>query len=215
MRIKKPHDYKIYIAGYFQAGKTTLIHSLDKRAFSIDKPLKELYRGEKSTTTVGFDLGSILWCRPNMSSSGVITNIDDYNENTEEYKDWIINKIELKGGPGQLHFKPVREHVIKDSQGILFVIDSTDTSVIGKALTLLAESRVLLGYEIPIIIIANKQDLAEANTPEMISNIIGETTFGASAKENYGVKEAIISLLNRIIKGEQVQTEKIPEIQEV
>lgn len=213
MQIKKPYDYKIYVAGYFQAGKTTLIHSLDNKAFSIDKPLKGLYRGEESSTTVGFDLGTILWCRPNMGSSGVITNLEDYNENPEDYKDMIINRIELKGGPGQLHFKPVREHVIKDSQGILFVIDSSDINVIGNAITLLAESRVLLGFDIPIIIIANKQDLADANPPDMVSNILGETTYGASAKENFGVKEALISLLNKIVR-EPIQKEPIPEIQE-
>jgi len=70
--LKKNYDYKIYVCGFFQAGKTTLVHSLDPRAMSIDKPLRQLYRGEKTSTTVGFDLGHLIWARPNENSEGVI-----------------------------------------------------------------------------------------------------------------------------------------------
>ncbi len=201
IKLQKAYDYKIYVTGFFQAGKSTLIKTLDPNAFSIDKPLRELWRGEKSTTTVGFDLGHLIWARPNPNSDGVIMSESEYINEKDEYSGWICKKIEIKGSPGQLHFKVVREMVAKSSDGVLFVIDSSDPDSIGNALTLLAECRCLLGEDIPIVIIANKQDLETALPPEEVSNLIHEFTYGGSAKNNFGIKEAIIRLL-RIITGE-------------
>lgn len=205
---KRSYDYKIYVAGYFQAGKTTLIHSLDKNAMSIDKPLKKLYQGEPGSTTVGFDLGYVLWLRPNEDTKGVVTSREDYKEHPEEYENWLAKLIELKGGPGQLHFKPVREHVCKDSDGVIFVIDSSDINAIGHAISLLAEARNFLGEDIPIKVVANKQDLEEANEPEAIADLIGEPAYGVSAKENFGVTEAILDLLLEI-EGNKVPSKTV------
>jgi len=214
VKIKKTYDYKIYICGFFQAGKTTLVHVLDPSAMSIDKPLRKLYRGEKASTTVGFDLGHIIWARPSENADGVILSVDEYRKEKNEYKNWICKKIEIKGCPGQLHFKDVRNMVARGSDGVLFLIDSSDPGSIGNALTLIAECRCLLGDNVPMVIIANKQDLDNALTPEEISNLISENTYSGSAKNNFGIKEAIIKLL-KIISEENLSKTTSPIIKEV
>ncbi|MHA1671883.1 MAG: ADP-ribosylation factor-like protein [Promethearchaeota archaeon] len=198
--MKKPYDYKIYVCGFFQAGKTTLVHSLDSDAMSIDKPLKDLYRGEQSTTTVGFDLGHLVWARPNKNkhSDGVIMSKKEYVAEKEEYKGWDVKLIEIKGSPGQLHFKVIREIVAKGSDGVLFLVDSSDPGSIGNAMTLLSECRCLLGDNVPLVVIANKQDLDSALSPEEVSNLINEKAYAGSGKNNFGIKEAIIKLLKMI-----------------
>jgi len=214
VRIKKLYDYKIYICGFFQAGKTTLVHLLDPKAMSIDKPLRKLYRGEKASTTVGFDLGHLIWARPSENTDGVILSEDEFKRERNEYKNWICKKIEIKGSPGQLHFKDVRNMVARGSDGVLFLIDSSDPGSIGNALTLITECRCLLGDNIPMVIIANKQDLDNALNPEEISNLIGEKTYLGSAKNNFGIKEAIIRLL-KIISEEVMTKASSPIINEV
>ena len=47
---------KIYVTGPFNAGKTTLIHRLALNATSI-----EHYYKDGTSTTVGFDLGTVYW----------------------------------------------------------------------------------------------------------------------------------------------------------
>lgn len=207
---KKAYDYKIYVCGFFQAGKTTLIHSLDPNAMSIEKELKELYHGEKSSTTVGFDLGHLVWARPKENTDGIIMNLAEFKKEKDEYQDWICKTIEIKGGPGQLHFKDMRAIVSQGSDGILFIIDSSDPGSIGNALTLITECYQLLNNNIPMVIIANKQDLEFALPPEEISNLINYETFGGSAKNNFGIKEALIRLL-RTINGELKHTNYVLE----
>jgi len=197
----KKYDYKIYVCGYFQAGKTTLIHKLDPNAMSIEKPLRDLYRGEKSTTTLGFDLGHLVWTRPKENTDGVIMSLQQFKNEKKEYEGWIHKIIEIKGGPGQMHFKDMRNIVSKGSHGVLFLIDSADPGSIGKALTLISECQCFLGNNIPMVVIANKQDLDYAMSPEEISELIGMKAYGGSAKNNFGIKEAVIKLL-RIICGE-------------
>ncbi len=196
----KTYDYKIYVCGYFQAGKTTLIHSLDPNAMSIEKKLRELYYGKESSTTVGFDLGHLVWARPRENTDGILMSWFEFEKERDEYKDWICKLIELKGSPGQLHFKDMRNIVSKGSDGILFVIDSSDPGSIGYALTLIEESRCFLGKSIPLVVLANKQDLEIALPPEKVSDLIKFETFGGSAKNNFGVKEALIRLLRIIVK---------------
>lgn len=214
VELQKAYDYKIYVCGFFHAGKSTLIHALDSKSISIDKPLRELYEGEKATTTVGFDLGHLVWARPNQNSDGVIMSESEYIKEKEEYEGWIFKKIEIKGCPGQLHFKDVRQIVAKSSDGVLFVIDSADPNSIGNALILLAECRCFLGDNIPMIVIANKQDLDRAMPPEQISTLVNENSYPGSARNNFGIKEAVIRLL-RVICGEVTQNSTSPIVKEI
>ena len=109
----KNYDYRVFVAGPFQAGKTTFVHTLDPQATSIERDMKELYRGEKSSTTVGFDLGRVIWARKFPESYGLIIPKNEFILTKSEYSDWITKEIELKGSPGQLHFKPVRQSLMQ------------------------------------------------------------------------------------------------------
>ena len=80
----KSYDYKVYVTGPFQAGKTTLIHTLDPKAISIERDMKEEYRGEKSTTTTGFDLGRVVWVRKERSFMGLIVPKSEFTQESSE-----------------------------------------------------------------------------------------------------------------------------------
>ncbi len=198
---KKPYDYKIYVAGPFQAGKTTLIHRLDPQALSIEKPLRD---GTGSTTTA-FDLGHVYWVRPREDSQGLVISIQEYEKEKEHYEGYLVSKIELKGGPGQIHFKAVREMVMKNSHGILFLVDSSDPMSIGQATALLEEAVLHLGKDIPIVVLANKQDLPDAMDIETVRSLLGNSEyisdiFPASALNNVGISDALSHLLMKIKK---------------
>ncbi|MHA1770182.1 MAG: ADP-ribosylation factor-like protein [Candidatus Thorarchaeota archaeon] len=200
----KPYDYKVYVTGPFQAGKTTLIHTLDPKAISIEREMREEYRGEKGTTTTGFDLGRIMWVRKELSHNGLIVPKSEYESEKAEYEGWIAREIELRGVPGQLHFKFVRDTMRGNTDGVLMVVDSSDYGKIGDASAILAETVAAFG-DIPIEVIANKQDRDDAATPEDVASWLGvENATGISARERDVTKDALIKLLQKLerIKSE-------------
>jgi signal recognition particle receptor subunit beta len=195
----KAYDYKVFVTGAFQSGKTTLIHSLDPGTISIERDMKEEYRGEKATTTTGFDLGRVAWLRKELHHTGLILSLKEYQEEKSEYENWTIRIIELRGVPGQLHFRFVRDTMKSNTSGILMMVDSSDLGMIGDATAILAENEETLGG-IPQIVIANKQDRTDAVLPETVASWFGiEKTFGAIGSNSDSAKDALISLL-RIIE---------------
>lgn len=196
----KSYDYKVYVTGPFQAGKTTLIHSLDPKAISIERDMKEEYRGEKSTTTTGFDLGRVIWVRKESGFMGLIVPKDEYIREVSEYEGWIAKEIELRGVPGQLHFKFVRDTMRSNSDGVLMIVDSSDPGMIGDASAILAETQTAFG-NIPIVSVANKQDRHDSVSPEDVANWLGvPETIGMSAQNRESSKDALILLLRLIEK---------------
>ncbi|MHA1909785.1 MAG: ADP-ribosylation factor-like protein, partial [Candidatus Thorarchaeota archaeon] len=196
----KSYDYKVYVTGPFQAGKTTLIHTLDPSAISVEREMKEDYRGEKSTTTTGFDLGRIMWVRKALGQPGLIVPKNEFIKEQSEYDGWITKEIELRGVPGQLHFKFVRDTMRTNTDGVLVVVDSSDTGMIGEASAILAETVASFG-EIPMTIVANKQDRDDAVDPFTVSAWLGvENAVGMSGKDRESSKDALIQLLNKIEK---------------
>ena len=121
----KPYDYKVYVTGPFQSGKTTFIHTLDPDAISIERDMKEEYRGEKGTTTTGFDLGRVVWLRREHQHDGLIAPKNEYLRERAEYQDWLTKDIELRGVPGQLHFKFVRDTMRTNTDGVVLTVDSS------------------------------------------------------------------------------------------
>ncbi len=200
----KSYDFKVYVTGPFQAGKTTLIHALDPDAISIERDMKEEHRGEKSTTTTGFDLGRVMWVRRDASKIGLIIPKKEFLKEITEYPDWIAKEIELRGVPGQLHFKFVRDTMRMNTDGVLMIVDSSDPGMIGDACAILAESRASFG-DIPIVTVANKQDRSDAVQPAVVADWLGiEHAVGMSAKNNESSSDALILLLRQleIISGE-------------
>jgi len=187
---------KICVVGPFQAGKTTLVHSLDSKAVSVERKYK--YGSTIISTTVGFDMGRVLWLH------GDEDKIIESSKLRKEYlkdKNTEIWEVTLMGTPGQLHFKNVREAIAKGSDGVLFVIDSTKPGQAGYILALLEEIRNFLGDNIPMVLIANKQDLKNALKAERIREILkldGVKIIEASAIKGEGVMEGLIELLKMI-----------------
>ncbi len=194
----KSYDYKVYVTGPFQAGKTTLIHTLDPETISIEREMKEEFHGEKSTTTTGFDLGRVIWVRKEAGHIGLIVPKKEYERERSEYPGWITREIELRGVPGQLHFKFVRDTMRTSTDGVLMIVDSSDPTMIGDASAILAETLAAFG-EIPLEILANKQDRANAVPPEDVASWLGvsETT-GTSAKNRESAKDALVFLLRKL-----------------
>ncbi|MFX1257719.1 MAG: hypothetical protein ACFFAN_07670 [Promethearchaeota archaeon] len=192
---------KVFVTGFFNSGKTTLIHTLDDKAISVETKLNEAYDQDKTHTTTGFDIGRMVWARPNLNSEtvGVIMSKTEYLKEKDEYSGWHIMNLELKGSPGQMQFNAVRKILVKGSDGVIMLIDGCDMANIGNALVILEETKANLGQNIPIKIIANKSDREDYCGREMISNMIGEDVYKGSAKYNVGIKDAIIDVLKTIV----------------
>lgn len=191
-------DYKIFVIGPFQAGKTTFIHTLDPHAISIERDMKRPHRGEKSTTTTAFDQGHVIWVRKTSTDMGLVMPKKEFVKEEPEYNGWTAKAIELKGAPGQMHFKAIRETMMDGAHGVIFVIDSSDQATIGDAMAILAEVEVRLG-QIPLEIVANKQDRLDAARPEAVASWFGkEETFGMCAKNQISCKDALCKLLVRL-----------------
>ncbi|MFX0017490.1 MAG: hypothetical protein ACFFAK_08165 [Promethearchaeota archaeon] len=192
---------KIFVTGFFNAGKTTLIHTLDDKAISVETKLAEEYEPGKTHTTTGFDLGRLVWARPNLNkeTEGVIMSKVEYLRDKNEYIGWHVLDFEIKGSPGQIQFKTVRKVLAKGSDGVLMLIDGCDLGNIGNAMAILEEVRISLEKNIPLKIIANKSDREDYNGGELISTMIGENVYEGSAKNNIGIKDAIIEILKTII----------------
>ncbi|MFX1329779.1 MAG: GTP-binding protein [Promethearchaeota archaeon] len=194
---------KIFVTGFFNSGKTTLIHTLDDKAISVEKELNIPYNEDKTHTTTGFDLARLIWVRPNLNfeTNGLIMSKTEYLRDKNEYSGWHVMDIELKGCPGQMQFTSVRKILAKGSDGVIMLIDGCDLANIGNAMVILEETKTFLGYNIPMKIIANKSDRQDYHDIEMIKNLIGEHVYKGSAKCNIGIKDAIISILKIILKG--------------
>lgn len=199
----KNNKIKIFITGFFNSGKTTLIHTLDDKAISVEKKLAQAYNDEKTHTTTGFDLARLIWARPNLDfkTEGVIMNKTEYLRDKSEYSGWHALNIELKGCPGQMQFSAVRKILAKGNDGVILLIDGCDLANIGNGLVILEETRAILGQNVPIRIIANKADRDDYCGCEMISNMIGERVYSTSAKCNIGIKDAIIYVCKIILNG--------------
>ncbi len=197
----KTYDYKIYVTGPFQAGKTTLIHTLDPDAISVERDMKEAYRGEKSTTTTGFDLGRVIWVRKEATHTGLIVPKKEYNRETSEYDGWITREIELRGVPGQLHFKFVRDTMRVNTDAVLMIVDASDPGMIGDASAILAETTASFG-DIPMVAVANKQDRDDAASPEDIGLWLGlPHVVGMCARNHESAKDALCLLLRKLEKN--------------
>ncbi len=200
----KPYDYKVYVTGPFQAGKTTLIHTLDPDAISIERDMKEEYRGEKGTTTTGFDLGRVIWVRKEAGHMGLIVPKKEYQREKAEYEGWIAKEIELRGVPGQLHFKFVRDTMRTNTDGVLVIVDSSDYAMIGEASSILAETVAAFG-DVPMEVIANKQDRDDAASPEEVASWLGvPSSTGTSGKDRESSKDALVRLLVKLEPTQEV-----------
>ena len=110
-------------------------------------------------------------------------------------------EIYLFGTPGLLHFSVMRDVVTSGADGVIFIFDATHPEKDKDAITILNSVRRVVNPKTPIIYLANKQDLENARSPEVIKaqNSINDTViFGSSTKTGLNVKKSLIYIVNKI-----------------
>ncbi len=208
----RERQIKVFVVGPFQAGKTTIIHSLDPNACSMEREGYSEEWGEYSTT-VGFDLGKLVWLHGKRDR---LYDVRSFKSRTPGpyvygYETW---NVFLFGSPGQMWFKDVRSAISRGSDGVLFVVDSTRPGQVGYTLALLEEVNVALGRSVPTVIVANKQDVPRALRAEEIRRIlrINEVEIHeVSAINREGVDRALIELL-KIIRRKKLLNRPVGEL---
>jgi len=193
---------KVYIAGPTSAGKTTIVHMLDKNAKSI-----EHYYDDGRSTTIGFDLGKVYW---NSKTNEILYDAD------ETAADETIYKVVLMGTPGQLRFAPVRLALSKGSDGVLFVIDSTNLGQVGLIIAIYEELKMYFGPDFPMVVLANKQDLDNAAKAEDVKRLLKINSIKiveTSAITGQNLIKGLVELLKIIYERKKEKFEKFKENQ--
>ncbi len=82
----------------------------------------------------------------------------------------IINgfRVYLFGTPGLTRFSIIREILSGGSEGLVFIFDSSNPEKDAEAIEMLNAIKKNLGDDLPIVYLANKQDLENARSPEEI-----------------------------------------------
>ena len=88
-------------------------------------------------------------------------------------------RIFLFGTPGLTRFSVIRDIISSGSDGIIFIFDAVNSDNDGEAIEMLKSIQEVLGTKIPIIFLANKQDLEGARSPE---DIISENKLSSDIK---------------------------------
>ncbi|MEJ2251767.1 MAG: GTP-binding protein [Candidatus Lokiarchaeota archaeon] len=115
--------------------------------------------------------------------------------------------VYLFGTPGLLRFSVMRDVVTSGSDGVIFIFDSAHPEKDELALSILNSIRSKLPSNIPIVFLANKQDLPNARTPEVIraqNNLKEESKiFPSSVKTGLNIEKSLKYLINEIFENYQ------------
>lgn len=108
----------------------------------------------------------------------------------------------LFGTPGLLRFSVMRSITIRGADGIIFIFDASAPEKDDSAIVILNSIRKLITSEVPIVFLANKQDLELARSPEIIrsQNYLPEDSkiFPTSTTSGLNIRESITHLVNII-----------------
>ncbi len=133
------HAVKMVVTGPFGAGKTQFINTISEiKVVSTDRKISDETRATKSHTTVAMDFGRIT-----------------VDESLVLY---------LFGTPGQKRFDFMWEILSEGMLGFIVVVDSVRPETFREARTILDTFRSYANT--PYVVAANKQDVADAWTPE-------------------------------------------------
>ncbi len=109
---------------------------------------------------------------------------------------------DIFGTPGQERFDPIIKLLSGESMGVFLIVDSTNPTDFIRAKHML---EITKSYGLPYVVIANKQDLPGALTPEEIRaqfNLLADVPIvPAVAKDRKGVFEAFEVLIDKITGG--------------
>ncbi len=133
--------FKVVITGPFNAGKTAFIRAVNEiRGVNTDVNTDSC-RHVKEQTTVALDFGRVT------------------------LRDGVT--LHLYGTPGQSRFAFLWEMLIIECHGILLLVDSQDPQSLDDAAGMV-DFFAARTHNVPIFVIANKQDLAGALSPQEI-----------------------------------------------
>ncbi len=110
----------------------------------------------------------------------------------------------LFGTPGLLRFRVMRELICSGADGFIFVFDAVHPEKDEDAISILNSIRKFITSDIPIIYLANKQDLEGARTPEVIkaqNNLPDDCKiYPTSAKTGLNINESMKYMVNEIFE---------------
>ena len=110
----------------------------------------------------------------------------------------------LFGTPGLLRFSVMRNIITNGSDGLVFIFDAVAPEKDDSAIMILNSIRKILPSNIPVVFLANKQDIEGARPPEVIrsQNYLPEDSkiFPTSTITGLNVKESITYLVNHIFE---------------
>jgi hypothetical protein len=108
---------------------------------------------------------------------------------------------DIFGTPGQERFSPILKLLGGEALGVFLLVDSTKPEEFARAKQMLEETRT---FGLPYVVVANKQDLAEALSPEEIRKRMKVPEkvpiIPAVATEKKGVFEAFETLIDMIVE---------------
>ncbi|TKJ20988.1 MAG: hypothetical protein CEE43_10995 [Promethearchaeota archaeon Loki_b32] len=108
----------------------------------------------------------------------------------------------LFGTPGLLRFSIMRRIVSTGSDGLIFIFDAAAPEKDDSAIVILNSIRKILPPNIPTVFIANKQDIDDARSPDVIrsQNYLHKDNkiFPTSTQTGLNIKESITYLVNHI-----------------
>lgn len=110
--------------------------------------------------------------------------------------------IFLFGTPGLLRFNVMRDVVVKGTDGVIFIFDAAHPEKDEDAIIILNAIRKVIPPDTPIIYLANKQDIEDARTAEVVreQNYLPQTAkiFPTSSKTGDNVEESLKYIVNQV-----------------
>jgi len=110
--------------------------------------------------------------------------------------------IFLFGTPGLLRFNVMRDVVVKGTDGVIFIFDAAHPEKDEDAIVILNAIRKVIPADTPIIYLANKQDIEDARTSEVVrsQNYLPQNVkiFPTSTKTGDNVEESLKYIVNQV-----------------
>jgi small GTP-binding protein len=110
--------------------------------------------------------------------------------------------VYLFGTPGLLRFRVMRDLISRGADGFAFMFDSSEPDSDKDALSILNSIRKHITPDVPIIYLANKQDLVGARSPEVIriQNNLPKNYkfFPTSTKTGLNIEKSFKTLVNEV-----------------
>lgn len=110
--------------------------------------------------------------------------------------------IFIFGTPGLLRFNVMRDVVVKGTDGVIFIFDAAHPEKDEDAIIILNAIRKGIPPDTPIIYLANKQDIEDARTAEVVreQNYLPQSAkiFPTSTKTGDKVEESLKYIVNQV-----------------